>query len=71
VHDSAALHIVVTSIEKMVPSLADLPKFRLLRSCDRAGDHHAHVGDNRDQEARRSTGAQEMHIVLRTAADPT
>jgi L-lactate dehydrogenase complex protein LldF len=60
------LHIAVLSIEKMVPSLADLPKFiRLLprSATGQALSSYMSVitGTRKSGE---TTGAQEMHIVL-------
>jgi L-lactate dehydrogenase complex protein LldF len=60
------LHIAVLSIEKMVPSLADLPKFiRLLprSATGQALSSYMSVitGTRKSGE---NTGAQEMHIVL-------
>ena len=60
------LHIAVLSIEKMVPSLADLPKFIRLLPRSATGQILSSymsviTGTRKSGE---TTGAQEMHIVL-------
>ncbi len=60
------LHIAVLSIEKMVPSLADLPKFIRLLPRSATGQVLSSymsviTGTRKSGE---TTGAQEMHIVL-------
>ncbi len=60
------LHIAVLSIEKMVPSLADLPKFTRLLPRSATGQAlttymSVITGTRKPGE---STGAEEMHIVL-------
>jgi L-lactate dehydrogenase complex protein LldF len=60
------LHIVVLSIEKMIPTLADLPKFTRLLPRSATGQAlttyvSVITGTRKPGE---STGAKEMHIVL-------
>ena len=60
------LHIVVLSIEKIIPSLADLPKFIRLLPRSATGQMittymSVITGSRKSGE---STGAEEMHIVL-------
>jgi len=61
-----SLHIVILSIEKIIPSLADLPKFIRLLPRSATGQIITSylsviTGSRKPGE---STGAQEMHIVL-------
>jgi L-lactate dehydrogenase complex protein LldF len=61
-----SLHIVILSIEKMVPTLADLPKFIRLLPRSATGQIISSylsviTGPRKSGEA---TGAKEMHIVL-------
>ncbi|MGB6063811.1 MAG: LutB/LldF family L-lactate oxidation iron-sulfur protein [Desulfomonilaceae bacterium] len=61
-----ALHIAVLSIEKMVPSLADLPKFIRLLPRSATGQVQTTYMSviTGTRKPRESTGAAEMHIVL-------
>lgn len=60
------LHIAVLSIEKMIPSLADLPKFMRLLPRSATGQtlttYMSVITGKR--KAGESTGAEELHIVL-------
>ncbi|MBI5252043.1 MAG: iron-sulfur cluster-binding protein [Desulfomonile tiedjei] len=60
------LHIAVLSIEKMIPSLADLPKFMRLLPRSATGQmlttYMSVITGTR--KAGESTGAEELHIVL-------